>query len=183
MQRVSKEQVHFVRSEFYVEGVINLGVGIHFKDVAPFRFAAWPGSIGPDKLRFETAFLQRRTTLEASGDPRSVERAAIREANQVLNDLDSAGRICGDGMKLALLFPPSKLQRDLDRIPLDQSANRVFCDWYPDLGALIAMLLVLAIKSNDHDLANEYRVLATSYRRRYLKPNQEEFEALIGQLE
>ena len=175
------EQIHFVHSQFYADGFVNLGIGIHFRDMPPFRFAAWPGSIGPNQLSFESSFLKRRSRLELAGDGVSNEQAVVREANRLVEDLNSAGDLCGDGTELLQLLPPDKIEPDLDRIPLNQTTNHVFSGWHPDLGALIVALATKSRAIGDEQLSNEYLELASAYRE-YLRPNLAEFESVISRL-
>ncbi|MEL7537101.1 MAG: hypothetical protein AAFM91_08615 [Pseudomonadota bacterium] len=175
------EQIHFVRSQFYVDGSVNLGIGIHFRDMPPFRFAAWPGSVGPNKLCFESSFLKRRSRLGLAGDAVSNEQAVVREADRLVEDLNSAGDLCGDGTELLALFPPDMIEPDLDRIPLNQTANLVFSGWYPNLGALIVALATKSQAIGNEQLSDEYLELASAYRD-FLRPNLAEFESAVSQL-
>ncbi len=66
----------------------------------------------------------------------------------------------------------------MDRIPAYQSLSAEFPGWYPDLGAMLAMLSYQAARLGERDLAEQYRATAARFEG-YLWPNQREYDRFM----
>ena len=170
-----------VRTEYYAVDSINLGIGLHFANVPPFRFSAWPGRIGPDRHCFDSAFLKYETRIELNDGALSTEKKVRSAAEKSIELACAAAEKCRDGTALVDVFPPERLEGDFHRIPLNQSANLEFKDWCPDLGSLLVMLVYQSRRLDRRALAAKYLRLAKNVTH-YVRPNQQEYDQVVSDL-